>query len=392
MRGLLLTTLTLAMLVAGCAENGGTPGVDAPLDVPSNADAAALFSTAAGNVPDTFGLVMTMTKGGTELMSAEAVFDQPAEVGYFRIEMDESVTQAASGGMDPSMMFGEAGTMAIYSSPQGSAFIVEDKVILMPPDDENPMMEGASSGEGFDTLADPEEFLAELESENVTVTSVTATTLRGKPALKLEANVTDEEGTQPLTVYLFQEPTRVARIEATMPAEEDEEDSPFVGATMTMDFLYDEEITVEIPEDVARVMGLRYQSDRDPFSGFGDGSGDADTETWSFQVDSAIALGEVEAQVREGMGDEADDAPPAWTMKLSESPKTVDTMTLTYADADGDGKVSVGDTLTITRGEGTEHLGVSLKDLVSGLRVTPGAGTLLALLGLAAALALGRRS
>lgn len=389
MRGFLLLSVVFAVVVAGCAEG---PGGGGELATPSTSEAAALFGQAAENMPDVYGVTMKVTRDAKELMTAEGVFDEARQTGYFTIKMDASLAEGSGeGGMG--MSFPEEG-FGMYTSPEGSAFVVGKSITVMPPG-ENAFMSQAEENEGFAAIADPDELFEEMTESNFTVTSVTSTELRGKPALKLEGTfVDDEEGPQNVTVYLFQEPTRIARLEMVAPADEEE----FAGALMTMDVLYDDEISAEVPDAVRRAMGLRYQSDRQAFGGFGSGgSGSEDgPETWTFQADGGIALAEVAAEVGEGMGgvggmDGDEETPPLWTMKLSEGSKSEEGLTLTFADVDGDGTVSQGDTLTIERGEGAEHLSVALRDLATGYKVTPGAGLGLLLVAFAFAGLVARR-
>lgn len=397
MRPILPILLTLAVLVAGCAETenpapgdttgeGGTPsgsgsGQPPPASAtPSAAEAATLFASATDDLPERYGVKTTISKNGTDLMTFDAVFDGTKDAGYFKIKIDESLANDASGGMGSDMF--ENGEIAMYSSAEGSAYVAGDRVMLAPASEDDMM--GSSSE--LDSFSDPAAFLDELEEDNFTVTKVTPTTLRGKGAFKLDATITDEEGTHPLTIWIFHEPRRVARVEMVAPETGDEEDAQFAGALMTMDMLYDDEIKVTIPADLTRVLGLRFESDRDPFS-FG---GDSDApETWTFQVDSDIVLADVTAEVRMDMEPKS---PAAWTMKLSEGTKTMEGVTLAFVDVDADGKVSKGDTLAITRGEGGEMAQVGLRDAKTGLLVTPGAGLLVAALAmLGAALLAGRR-
>ncbi|HVM46350.1 MAG TPA: hypothetical protein VM582_10485, partial [Candidatus Thermoplasmatota archaeon] len=176
-----------------------------------------------------------------------------------------------------------------------------------------------------------------------------------------------------------------ARVEMVVPADDEE----FAGALMTMDMRYDDEVSFAVPEELKRALGLRYGSDRPSFfRGFGGGGGDA-PETWTFQVAGGLALAEIHAEVH---AHDADEGEPLWSMPLAAGSRAQGGLTLTFHDADGDGKVSPGDTLTIERGEDAGDASVSLKDTVTGLRVTPGAGGLLAgLAAVAAALASRRR-
>lgn len=381
MRAFLLLAIAAAVVVAGCAEDPGGGGGPTP----STTEAASLFAQAAQNMPDEYGVTMKVTKDAKELMSAEAVFDEPREKGYFAIKMDPSFAQqAGEGGMG--MSFPEEG-FGMYTSPEGSALVMGMNVIAMPPG-ENAFMSRVEDNEGFGALADPDELFGEMKDSNFTVTNVTATELRGKPALKFDGTFTDEDGAQNVTIYVFREPTRIARMEMVVPGDEEQ----FAGALMTMDVLYGDEIQAQVPEAVTRAMDLRYQSDRSVFGGFGGSGGDDGPETWTFQAEGGILLADVAAEVGQSMGGmNEEETPPLWTMKLSESPKSQDGLTLTFSDVDGDGMVSNGDTLTIERGEGAEGLSVSLRDLVTGYRVTPGAGLALVLVALAGAVLLARR-
>jgi uncharacterized protein (TIGR03382 family) len=75
-------------------------------------------------------------------------------------------------------------------------------------------------------------------------------------------------------------------------------------------------------------------------------------------------------------------------MKLSEGTKSQDGATLTFTDADHDGKVSKGDTLRFDGGEGAR---VVLYDTKTGTYVVPGPALLFALAGLGVAALLLRR-
>lgn len=387
-RFLLLTLTLVAAALAGCAENPGTGEGDAMPPAPvSNEEAASLFAQAAGDVPDRYGVLMVAAKNGTDLMEGEAVFDEPAQTSYFRMKFDESLMEDAEGGFGGSM--GDIGEIAMYATPQGSAMLVNGTVVLAPPDESSPFQQSAEEQEGFQALANPDELLAALKEENMTVNSVTPTTLRGKGALKVDATFTEDENrTQDISIWLFQNPSRVGRVEMTVEPEPGEEaDDPFAGATMTMDMLYDGEVDLAVPEGLKRAMGLRYESNRESFGGFGGSGGEEGPEVWTFQVDGGLALGEIVAEVggagaMGGMGEEGMSAEPDWTMAFSDGTKSQDGITLTFDDADSDGKVSANDTLTIERAEDADFAMVVLKDTVSGYRIVPGAG--LALVALAA--------
>ena len=398
---LLLVLTLVAAAVAGCAENGGTGG-DAndttgngttsgtPASPPAamtNAQALALFSQAASDVPDKYGVDMVASKDGKDLMDAEAVFDERAQTGFFRMTFDESLMEESSGDMGGEM-FADAAEIVMYTSPQGNAILMNGTVMVTPPDEDSPFSQGAQDAEGFEALSDPTALLSELEESNISITSVTPTTLRGKAAYRIEATFVEEGETQNTTMWLFQSPARVGRIEMLVPNATDDED-PFAGAKMTMDMLYDAEVQLTVPSGITRALGLRYESDRESFGGFGGGS-DEGPEVWTFQVDGDVAIGEVLVEVgdAESMGEEMT---AAWSMPLSAKTKSQDGVTLTFNDADADGKVSANDTLTIGRSDDAGFAQVWLKDTVSGYRIVPGAGLFVALAAIGVALLALRR-
>lgn len=371
-----LTLAIVAAILAGCAENGGGPDA---IVTPSTTEAAALFASAAENMPDRYGMKMTATRAGVELMGADAAFDQTARTAYFALRMDPSFTESAGAGMG-GMSADVFESFEMYQTPEGSVVIFNQTAMLAPPDAEETF--GGGEG-GIGDLTDPEALLGALREDNITVQSVTTTTLRNKAAIKMDVTTVDDEGeSENVTIFLFQDPTRVARVEAVLPDDEEQ----LGGATMVMDMLYDDEVTLAVPEGAKRALGLRYESDRNAFS-----FGDEGPATWTFQAAGGIALAEVQAEV--GPMGEFAESEPTWVMPLTAGTKTESGVTLTFRDADGDGKVSEGDTLVIDDTNADEPVQVALKDLVSGLRIVPGAGALLvALAGLGAALAARRRA
>lgn len=387
---LLFVFAAAGALLAGCAEvdpstdgtsevSGGTP----PASV-TNEQAAALFAGAAGNMPPKFGMELNVMRSGVAIMEAKAAFDNTTGTSFFRMTLDESLTEsmgsgASMMGVDPSALR----EVAVYSSSAGVAFVMGDTLVLSAPN--NAMLDEAGGGAGgFDALSDPEGLIDGLREDGFTVKTVTPTTLRGKGALKIDATVMDEEnGVQNVSVWLFQEPTRLARLETSLPAGEGEEGEPdpFAGATMQIDFFYDGAEIISIPSDIVRVLGLRYETSKAPF----EFSESHEPEVWTFQTDGGLPLAEIRVEVGE-----LDAAEPQWSMSLADATKTEGGVTLTFLDADADGKVSEGDTLRIEREDGAA-VAIALRDTVTGIRVVPAAGLLLGLLVLAGVALLARR-
>lgn len=384
----LLLVVALTLVFAGCAEGPAGGGVAPPTEVPSTAEAAGVLAQASSSVPDRYGVTMDIARAGVSLARMEAVVNEPAKTSYFSIRFDPAFLASQTddeemgmSGFDPSVFR----DVSVYSSPEGNALLVNGTVLLTEPGEQTPW---SSSGEGggedpLGDLTDPEGILEEL-GENVTITSVTPTTLRGKPAIQMEGTQTDEDGAHPFTVWLFTEPTRVARLQMALP--EDEEDPAMSGATMTMDMLYDDEVTLAVPAGLTRALGLRFESDRSGGAFSLGGSEENAPETWTFQASGGIPLAEVQAEVGSMGDDEA-----LWTMPLTAGTKTQDGVTLTFHDNNNDAKVSEGDTLTIARGDEGMGMQVALRDLETGYRIVPAGGLLLGVALAGAAIAARRR-
>lgn len=392
----LLFVLMLAFAaLAGCAENAGdapggqdAPGGDeggasggTPPESVSNEQALALFRSASTDLPERFGVQMVLSKDGKDLMVGDAVTDRPEETDYFVLRFDPSL---ADGQKSAPTSF------SMLATPKGNAILVNGSVYVTEPGEgSNPLMGSAEENAGFATLMSPESLFESYEDQNVTVTSVTPTVLRGKGALKVETSHEVEGETQQVTVWLFQNPSRVARVESVV---RDAENEQMDGATMVVDMLYDGDVALVVPSGLERALGLRYTSNRESFGGW-DMGGDEDggPEVWTFQVDGDIPLSEILVEVGEGSPME-EETVASWSMPLSEGSKSQDGVRLTFTDADDDGKLSANDSLTIERTDEALGAGVWLKDSVSGYRVVPGAGLVLGLLaGLGAALLLRRR-
>ena len=396
-RFLLLVFLAAAVALAGCQEaaNDLTDNEDAPPAQVTNEQARAMLTEAGQNMPDKFGMKMSLTKNGQELMAMDGAFDNTTETAYMEIKVDPAI--ADQGGEDG----GDAEDLAalvqngltLYMTPEGVVYIINDTAFAFPAGEEGedsfvPSPEETPFGE----FLDPTEAFGDID-ENVTVTSVRPITYKGKAAYEIQATLRGEEDEATNgTFTVYASPKRLAKIEADMPEGEDASD-PLSGGHAVVDLLYDDEVDIKVPERATRAAALRYDG-----GGFDFGGGSDDGKTWTFQASpGTVPLGEVEAQVKDvsSMGDEAGGpdsfsrAPTLWSMKLTEGTKTQDGVTLTFTDADNDGKVSMGDTLRIT-GEDANGMPpqVALYDTKTGTYVIPGAGLLLVALALAGAAAL----
>lgn len=152
-------------------------------------------------------------------------------------------------------------------------------------------------------------------------------------------------------------------------------------------FLYEGEVTYTVPERVLRAHSLAFNRSA-PFAG-------AATDTWTFLSGGVIPLSDMEVRVlRPAAGANASDPTKGtllWSVPLAPGTGSRLNVTLTFDDADHDGRVSKGDTLRIDRATAdARSFLVALFDKVSGTYVLPGAGLLALLAGLAVVAAAAR--
>lgn len=417
----LILALVGALALAGCADNAGdntggtpatnttptttqtttpTPTVTTP-DGDGDADAGrALFEDAVANMPPQYGLDMVFEKDGTELMTLRGAFDNDTETAFMTITMDPA---ALGGTGDPSSEELLAEGFSMYMSPDGAYYLVGDMAFVFSGDAASGGFIPSPEESPFAEFTDPTSFLGggdETDDENVTVKSMEPTTWKGKPAVRMEVESTDEDGeTTTGVVIVYTEPRRPAHMEMEIPESTDEDTGqpdPLSGGTATLDFLYDDEVVVQVPEGAERALGLAYTSDASPFGGT---SGDSNWhfENWTFSGDADIDLAEIEVQVKDDSSGEASsdptslsELPTLWTMALSDGSATEGTLTLTFQDADASGTVSAGDRLEIVDESGADPT-VVLYDTVAQRYVVPGPAIFALLGALGAAVLLLRR-
>lgn len=348
-----------------------------------------MLLAASSSMPDKFGLSLLVTASGKNVMSLKGTFDNASEVAYLEIKGDPAAfgEQAATAGA-----FLEEG-LSIYTSKEGSFYLSNKTAFVFPPSSEETTGGFIPSPEDGPLAAytNPTTVLGNFANDEVQVKTVTPTVFRGRPAVDLLVTTMQDNESVDATVTLFTDPPRLAQIKTTLPRDADNPQSPLSSANALAEFFYDDEVTLAIPQAAARSVGLAYKSE----------SSQSGT-TWSFLGSAGIALSEVEAHVKDGSsaGEGASGMtdiaglPTLWTMKLSEGSATKNGVTITFTDADSDGKVSKGDSLTYVVGEDAEGSpSVILFDNVTGTYVVPGFGFVALVLGaLVVALVLRRKA
>lgn len=408
MTRLLLFALVASVALAGCAQNDdspgssttpgtsttstspGAPGTTTP--APATNDPDALFARAVDEMPEQFGMEMTITDNGTEMMRMRGAFDNATQTAYLNMSVDPAAFPEASTDDDAAALLREGFEMyvkeeRVYYLIRGTAFVMGGSMPGAP-------VSGDAESSPFGDFLSPQDILGGAgEASDAEVTDVRAITHRGRPAMQMTVTAPDEDdGTTTSKVIVYTSPARIARMETTLVPDEDEADDPFARGTMVADFLYDDEVTFEVPPGADRAFGLAYTSDA--MQRMYDFSEGPKTITWNFTGDGGIALSEIELHVKGEMEDPSDvdgytSAPTLWSMGLAEGSKTQDGVTLTYHDNDDDGKVSPGDAVTILY-EGTAPT-VVLYDTTAGVYVVPGAALVWGLAALGAVALLLRR-
>ncbi|GEM_PF-6569236 len=406
-RTLLLIVVGLGMVLAGCAGNNAsntTPTASTPsADQLTPAGGKALLDAAAAGIPQQFAMSASVLSGANKIITFNATFDNSTKTSYVELRGDPQALAAQSQGNAEAAAFLKSG-FSIYTTKEGSLYLANGTAFVFPPANESGQgssMVPSPEKSPFGQFLSPTDVVGAFQGSNVSVVSAEPTTCHGQAAVRVVFSAKEQgQPTNATADVLNSQPPRLCHLETTLPKESGSGAAadPFSGATTQIDFYYNGELALQVPESVTRAVGLRYTSDKLPFSS---GSGDQPSNvTWTFESSGGIPLSEVSVEVKDASGAGSGSAdsmsfgaqPTLWSMTLSEGHKTQGGVTLTFTDKDGDGKVSKGDTLLVQTGSGQEPATAVLKDLKTGTYVVPAPGLalVLGLLGLAA-LALRRR-
>lgn len=382
----LVLVLLATLVVAGCTDAGSPDrGDSTPPPAMTHAEARTALTDAVSAMPEAFGVDMKIISGGKEALTFKGSFDNASGTSYVEIRGDPAALSNLTPGEGAGVFL--ANGFSLYTTPEGSMYLANGTAFVFPPrndtDDGSGRVPTSAAPEDGPLAAflDPEEALSSFTGSGVNVTSVVPLVYRGKPAVEITLTHPQDGETVTSEVTVFTQPRRLARVETTLPAQGSQAGDPLAGGRLEGDFYYDGEVTVRAPASATRALGLAYESDRSALFG-----GDARNFTWTFLRSEGIALGEVEAQVKTQDGQTTGDLstlPTAFALRLSDGTVARDGVTLTFTDADGDGKVSQGDTLRAEIEEGGEFPTVVLYDTVTETYVVPGPG-LVATLALAA--------
>lgn len=332
-RALLLLLLAASVALAGCANDAGdaaddadgdgTPSTDpTPQAPPSKDEARGFLEDALADTPTRHGFTLTAVKNGNDLVRAEGTFDNATGESHLHVTGNPAAFAP--------LTLPEEG-IRIYTSRDGAVYRLGDVAVVQSAAIEQ--LEGIVPTQ----LLTPQALLAAQEGTNLTVTSVQATTHGDEPALDVGFQVVEGDTTITGTATILQDPARLVRLEANLP--EDRRAGAFSGATVTAEMHHGDDAP-DIPDDARLLVGLAYQTRVTSATG---------NQTWTFQKDSDVPLEDLVALVQDPSESDGDisETPAAFQMALADGTAESQGIRLAYDDADGDGLVSQGDTLTI---------------------------------------------
>ncbi len=400
---LVLLALILAAPLAGCLEDAPGPddGSDTTDGDVDSSEARTRYSQAlsslqgesdGGEIPQRVSMVGTFEDAnGTEVGTMRVLADPDAQFVLFTVSGDLASTGSPSGSNAEEILVGQVGKTTVLGTL--------DTALAMYNASAEPV-EGFGAAGGEDVpdagstsadLTDPASILQNLEEvpEGAEVTA-TYTTYQGKDAL--EVHVEDTANGTSITLTMWLDPDRPALIEATLGPNATTHDD-LDASSYRMEFQYGDDANHPRARAVQRLASMAFLTD-DEATDMSSG-GDEGPSNWTIQPNphsGTVPLTEATGQVvNASYGDTPDDT--VLELALEDGTAENDHVRLTYDDADGDGYVSQGDTITLTplTDEGSYQL--VLLDEDTGMRLVPGSTVMLALLGLTlgSALAAGRR-
>ncbi len=235
------------------------------------------------------------------------------------------------------------------------------------------------------------------EARNVTLDAVrTAKPVmyKGKPAVEISVSSTADEQTIAGTFVMYLDPALPAHAEFSS-KEADGEEPMDKDGFVTLDAAYDAAATFPEEAALARLATLSFRTIEE-MKPVGSPSGEPGPQTVTIQPsgDAAKRLTLAEAQAQLVQPSPGGGPPtPKLTLDLDQGTAENDHAKLTFVDADADGKVSPGDSITFEpKSDDAKSLILGILDETTGYRAVPGAGVAAVLAGLAAAVGLaGRR-
>lgn len=401
----LLLALPLAGCIGGDDGTGPTSPTDDNLPAFSKAEAAIAFHDAASSLTsDTGPARMSITfradalnSTGNEFAEMDGLFDRAKGLVVFSVEGEVAESGSES---NPFAKPGEALVLAqvwkttLFGSTTQLLGLYNESA--EPPtnmsDVSGPSTPGGGSGQAFDE-GDFLKFLGSPAADGIR--SVEPTVHEGKPGMKI--TFSDTQGSVTVRgeaiVTITPAATRLALVTGTI-RDPEAEDRYARDATFRVDFDYDAAATHALEATVERLEVLTYAGNGGGFGGaFGGG---APADTWTIQPSHSsvsVPLAEIEARISESSGFGGDPtAEPALVLALEAGSAENADVKATFTDADGNGKVSAGDSVKLETKNPDKSFTVQLFDEKTGVVLMPGFGLLAGLAALGALAVAGRRA
>lgn len=401
---LAVTALLVAIALAGCADLPGRGLTDE--------EAAQAYIEAFENLNsfehfDAVGIESTATADGDEVFrqSIEVEPDRPA----FLIELflGDQLSQGQQSPLGNTFSFGavvEDGIEhKVHPTFDGNLSLRRDHVPDLDEDgfgSFDDLKVGESDGQTIGPDLGPGMATVGLadQGENITVESVESVTHKDRTAWRVEFTLDNETLSADGEAIVYDDPRLPAKIQVTMTFEtSDTSQHPLFEvdeATLTVEFTYDDEVDVTLPDAERAPVNVR---DSEPTD-----TGAEITGSIRADHDEEVPLGEVEMQIatpgnQTGGGFGQTTPPPEevhLTLLLSDGSNVGDDFELHYTDEDGDGYLSANDTYraVVNAEDHQGNVSIYWYDTWAGkYAFQPGFGVVAGLVGLAAAAAVVRR-
>lgn len=341
-RTALLLVAAAAMLLAGCSA----PIPDA--NELSDEQARALLAAASDALPARFSYTLDGAAGnGTRVLQMQGVRNG-SELYVATDATDTLLGSAAASGAGAGAAARLAPALAhgieLYAGPSGALYMLNGTAIVFPPGESALGGQVPNPARALDnTTYSADVLVGLLQHTGLNVTGIAPTLHDGRLAWRIDFEAPRDDATVRGHALVTADPARLVSLDVTLPA-------PSSVARLVLE-LGDPK---PMPAHVLAALRMGHASDANPFGSMFSRS-DTTTTTWTFLAAEPVPLDGLEV-VAKGAGVPLDlaAAPTLWAMPLADLERTVGNATVAYDDADGDGHLSRGDTVTVrTSGSGT---------------------------------------
>lgn len=404
-RGLLVAAAVALVVGAGCMATIGEKTKDAlGVNDTSSEDQATEAGSLEASYGDAFdtleedGAVSrwsmdlhTEAVNGSSTTDAKLLVDE--ELPMLLVSLRESGAEIQATDEGP-LLVGQVGKTSLMGSPEELVGMYNESQSSPTEDFESPSLEppgGEDGGSQDASRANPMTLVDAIdELPDEAEFSREPATVDGEDAVRVDVAFDNGTHSFDFTATVYTDPPRPASIEGTF-------DGPEMSlsgsgpAEVSITFAYGEDAEHPHERKVVRAEAVTF-FDEETFGSMELGSQGAGDE-WTIQPSvnpGSVDLSEVRILVTNSSGFEGD-TEAVLTLDPREGSASNDQVSVSYEDADGDGAVSPGDTITLEpQNENATGYSVAVEDQVTGVRTVPGPGAAFPLLA-GVALAVARR-